>query len=232
MLNLVTKRTYGVNLRPVAVVVAIAALCAVLLWEPWSSSGVYLNSQDQVFSNSLAKGLNLWDCGCMVSSPHAGSFWVAESFITNTSDHTMTIRSASVLTSGYPKFQQLYVLDDGFVSRGVLNGASLDTKFPYQWKAYPLQRLEGAVLNPSHSYTLIIHDFLGSRESFAQVRGLRIDVGIGSATRRLSTGLSFLQCNSASQSRIGSCSTAISRIQAGSKSHWISLTSRSNELIV
>jgi hypothetical protein len=232
MLSLVTKKAYGVNIRLVATISLIAVLCGVLLWEPWSSSGVYKSSQYQNTSNSLATGLKLWDCGCTVSSPHAGSFWVAESFITNTSDHMVTIRSASVLTSGDPKFQQIYLLDDGFATRGVRNGASLVTKFPYQWNGYPLQELRGAVLHPSHSYTLIIHEFLGRREPFAQVHGLQVGVGIGSVNRLLSTGLSFLQCNAASTSRIGFCSTSIARIQAGSKSHWYSLTSRTIEPVV
>jgi hypothetical protein len=213
------------KLRLSAVCFVLAAVLVVLtvVVQPWSSSASTALGSESILAQ-LQRGLKVWNCGCSVSDDYSGSFWIAYSFVTDNSDLSVRITSASLQKSGNIHILGAYVLDDGFERNGDINGAMRVDEFPRQWSHLERQRLIGARLLPSQSYTIVLHEYLKRTQSFGEVSQLRMGFHFQETALTKSTHLSFLQCNIVKDWRMGQCLASNPIFKRRSRPSWMSLS--------
>lgn len=140
--------------------------------------------------------LRLASCECFETAPYPGTDWSALVFIRAPPDQNAGVRSIAVRKLGKPRFEEVYLVDNGTIGKFLVAGLVTGAAFPKQWKGLldPVVPVGKAKLTPRHVYSLLIRFIAPSTSLMSGYDAIKIEVTEGGSTITRTFRVGAVQC--------------------------------------
>lgn len=155
-----------------------------------------------VASDGLSHGtqgepaLRLSSCECFETAPYPGTDWSALVFIGVPSDQRVSVRAIAVRMLGKPRFEAIYLVDDGAIKNVLVAGTVTGAEFPKQWRGlrYSVVPVGRAKLTPRHVYSLLVRFIAPPTSLMSGYDAMRIELTEGGRTVTRTFRVGAVQC--------------------------------------